>query len=358
MTSVLMRLAIVVGVGVLSAGAAFKLARPNQTEDRRRDALALLLAALGLALVLLQYADPRFDLDRRVPLPGGLWRDLLLAPGALLVGVALARARGGARQRVLTALLTIGYAFFAIHDPAFVLLTLGENRGPPKVAGEVVLQRNDRNCLPASAATVLRRWGLDASDGALAIRMHTSYYGTLEHRALDALAKAGAPAGLTPVLVRTSWDELKAIDHPCVLLVRLVDQTPHAVAFLGFAGDRVVIGEPLQGRQTFEPAVFEAWKRWEGDAIVLGRDVRHDLGRGQRAPVIARARAALARVDGVSASVAAGADLFDDDLERRLRTFQRARGLPETGRLEPRTLLALWAVLDAGKIPSLRSPER
>lgn len=341
MIDVVLRLAIVLGVGGLAVAGSYRAAR-------RSISAATVLAAVGLALVLLQYADPRFDLDHHVWLPSGLLRDLLFAPGALLIGVAFARARDGRRQRVLTLLLTLGYAFFTLHDPLYVLATAPGNLTPadPVVKDGVVLQRNDRNCLPASAATVLRRWNVGASDGDLAVRMQTSYYGTLEHRALVALRDVGAPIGLDAVLVRTTWDELRAIDHPCLLLVRLVNETPHAVALLGMTPERVVIGEPLVGLQTFEPAVFESWKRWSGDAILVGRDLRHDLGRGDRAAVVRRARAALDLP---------GDDLLDEALERRVREFQAARRLPETGRLEPKTLLALWAVLDRGQVPSLNT---
>jgi hypothetical protein len=331
-TGVILRLLIVVGVGLASALLAHRAAA-------RSERAGLALGAIGLLLVLLQWADPRWDLDHHVWLPTGLWRDLLLAPGALLVGVAWARARRSSRERVLTALLSLGYAFFALHDPLFVLATARDNLAPPTVdAKGVVRQRNDRNCLPASAATVLRRWGVDAGDGELALDMHTSYYGTLEHRALASLRARGFDAAL----VRTTWEELRAIDHPCVLMVKLLNQTPHAVALVGLSKERVFIAEPLLGEQGFEPAMFEAWKPWDGVAILVGKDIDHDLGRGDRHAVVRRARDVL-KVDGD--------ETFDESLEARVRAFQREKGLPEIGRLEPKTLLALWAL--AGREPSL-----
>lgn len=342
MTYTLLRLLLILALGLSFVGLGLK-------GSQRGKGVAGALAGVGLACVLLHYAAPRFHLDRWLPLPPALWRDVLFAPGALLVGVALDRARGSGRERVLTALLTLGYAVFLLHDPAYVLFKAGENQAPPRIKDGVVLQRNGLNCVPSSAATILRLWGLsEASDGRLALRAQTSYYGTPDHRIVDAIRAVGAEAGIDALRLETTWDELRAIDHPVILHVELVNALPHAIALLGLGPDEVWVGEPLVGLQHFASgglAFFEQWKKWDRSVIVIGRDFRYDLGLGDRSPKVAALRGVLGAGEG---------EVFDEALSARVRAFQQERKLPQTGRLDPKTILALHAIRDRGRIPSIR----
>lgn len=344
----LLRLALILALAALFAGLGWRVCRAPAEEGQAPGAAApTACAALGLLAILVQYAAPRHYVDW-LQLPPGLWRDALFAPGALLVGVACARAWGNSRQRVLTALLGLGYAGFLLHDPVFVLVHASANLEPPEIKDGVVLQRNDRNCAPASAATVLRRWGLEASDGELALLAQTSYYGTPDDRLVEAIRSYGAEAGLDALAIRTTWDELRAIDHPAILGVKLLGSFDHAVALLGLADDGALFGEPLVGRQSFVGSslvLLSEWKRWDGKAIVVGRDFVHDLGPGDRDAKLAELRPVL----GLTAE-----PVFDAELEQAVRAFQSERGLPVSGRLEPKTILALHALRDRGEIPSLR----
>jgi predicted double-glycine peptidase len=370
----LTRVALVVGGAALFAALGWRLAR------RRADAgpqagstpLATLVAFLGLLGILFHYADPRFKLDRMLSLPSGLWRDLIYAPGALLIGVALAHlpprasqgsapepneepAPGAERARSLRQgilFLVFGYAVFLLHDPLFVLATASGNLGPSKLDSldEVVMQRNSRNCVAASAASVLRQWGAqDLTDGEVALRAQTSYYGTSEHRIVDAVA--AITTQLQAWRVKTTWAELRAMDHPCLLGVTLVGDISHAVALMGLDREHVYLGEPLIGLERIPIAFLSSMKPWDGWAIMIGRDFVHYVGEGERSPVLPRVRATLREIGELQGPLVSDPDLLDSALAERIAKVQVSRGLPPTGAIDPPTLLCLDAL--AGKSPSL-----
>ncbi len=180
MAYTILRFTLILALGILLALAGYKASKKSKAAGGA-------LAAAGFVAILFHYADPRWSLDEVVWLPGGLWRDLLYAPGALLVGAALGLAHEKPRQRVLTALLALGYAGFVLHDPLYVLVNAPGNLEPGTMKEGTVLQRNGVGCVPASTATVLRLWGVDTHDGELALRAQTSYYGTSNHRIIAAV---------------------------------------------------------------------------------------------------------------------------------------------------------------------------
>ncbi len=324
------RLLLVLGLAATFGFLGFRFGRQHRGAPSGRPDPGAPLGALGLLVVIFQYADPRANLDRHVPLPGGLLRDVLYAPGALLVGVAFARARGTSRGRVLAALLAALYAFFATSEAIYVVANAPSNLAAKTEVrdGVVVLQHNETNCVPASGTTLLRLWGLPGEEGAFAVACGTCWYGTPSHR----LGAALRGAGLDSLRVKTTWDELAAIGRPCILEVKLFTTTPHAVVLLGIRGRTIVVGDPIVGRQEMERRVFEAWKPWAGEAELVGKDFVHDLGKGDRSPRVRMARSALA---------VPGDETVDDALLVKVLAFQKERGLPATGRLDARTILAL-----------------
>lgn len=379
----ILRFAVIAGVGALFFAIGYRWGDPapeSSDEEPRASRLAQVLALLGLAGVLANVIDPRYQVDRSLPLPNGLLRDLCYAPGALLIGVALrfvprlptqppagaskealagyARLRS---RRLAIAFLGLAYALFLLHDPLYVLAKAPSNLSPGERGkhGVVVLQRNGVNCVPASAASVLALWGAEHHDGELALRSSTSYYGTPEHRIVAAI-EALHPE-LQALRLSTSWDELRALDHPCLLGVKLSRVISHCVALLGLEPEHAILGEPLEtGLQRFELALLPGIKPWGGRAIVIGRDFRYEVASGERHPVVARLRREARAAGRWQEEDPADPALLDGDLLRCLGEVARGRGLslPEPLRLTPKLILACNAELQRGQIPSLREGAR
>jgi len=354
------------------------LAPESSAEDPRPSRRALVLGLAGLAGLLANVIDPRLQLDRRLPLPSGLLRDLCYAPGALLIGVALrflprlppqapaaAEALAAYAQlrsrRLAIVFLALAYALFLLHDPLYVLAKAPGNLSPGARGehGVVVLQRDGVNCVPASAASVLGLWGKEHHDGELALRAATSYYGTPEHRIAAAIE--GLHPELQTLRLTTSWDELRALDHPCLLGVKLSRVISHCVALLGLEPEHAILGEPLEiGLQRFELALLPGIKPWGGRAIVIGRDFRYEVELGERHPVVARLRREARAAGRWQGPDPAEPETLSEDFLRCLGELARARGLalPQPLRLTPKLILTCNAELQRGQIPSLRAGAR
>jgi predicted double-glycine peptidase len=134
----------------------------------------------------------------------------------------------------------------------------------------VCLQSNGYNCGPASAVTAMRRLGLPAEEGVLAILAHTSpFTGTPPDVLEQTLNKIYGAQG-----VRAKFQYFKTLDemrgHAGVLVVikygTLVD---HYVALIEVNDREVVVGDPLSGIMKHERAEFE--KQWRSCGVVLER---------------------------------------------------------------------------------------
>lgn len=134
----------------------------------------------------------------------------------------------------------------------------------------ICLQSNDYNCGPAAAVTALRKLGLPAEEGQIAILAHTSFligtdpdvlartlqkhYGkdglVAEFRAFKNIGEL-KDAGLTLVVVKFSF---------------LVD---HFLTVLEVGEGKIVVGDPLYGLKTLSTDEFR--REWLYEGVVLKR---------------------------------------------------------------------------------------
>jgi hypothetical protein len=134
----------------------------------------------------------------------------------------------------------------------------------------VCLQGNGYNCGPAAAVTALRRMGLPAEEGPLAILAHTSpITGTPPDVLEETLNQAYGAQG-----VKAKFRYFKTLDemrgHAGVLVVIKYDfLVDHYVALLEVNDREVVVGDPGSGVVKHERAEFE--KRWRSCGVVLER---------------------------------------------------------------------------------------
>jgi len=137
----------------------------------------------------------------------------------------------------------------------------------------VCLQSNDYNCGPAAAVTALRRLGIDAEEGELAILAHTSSAtGTPPDVLAGALQAHYAKDGLvSDYRVFHTVDELK---HGGLTLavIKYRFWVDHYVTVLQITNDQIIVGDPARGLCAFTHREF--LERWRRVGVVLHRQPR------------------------------------------------------------------------------------
>jgi predicted double-glycine peptidase len=176
------------------------------------------------------------------------------------------------RQRSFLAVLIAVVSVFVLSPlvlPAFLqgrharLRTNLDHRG-------ICLQTTIYTCGPAAAVTVLRRLGLPAEEGELAILARTNpLTGTGPDCLRRALAARYRAEGLVASCRRfESLEELKATGLT-IAVIKYNVLADHYVAVLEVSEAEVVVGDPLAGRRRLAPAEFE--ELWRHAGVVVGR---------------------------------------------------------------------------------------
>lgn len=133
-------------------------------------------------------------------------------------------------------------------------------------ANGVCLQSTNFNCGPAAAVTVLRKRGIDAHEGELALDAHTNpFAGT----PTDALCRSIGETYSVPCHIEyfESVDEI-ADRVPWVAVVKYSFMIDHYVAVLAVEEDSVLLGDPLSGEVRLPKNEFE--KQWRKYAVLVG----------------------------------------------------------------------------------------
>ena len=144
-------------------------------------------------------------------------------------------------------------------------------------ADGVCLQGTSYNCGPAAAVTALRKLGLSAEEGEIAILAHTtSISGTQPDSLCLALRKRYSEAGLACDYRRfTSVAELRNVGV-VVALVKFGFLVDHYVAVLDMTDEQITIGDPFVGLRVLSYEEFQ--DMWRKSGIVLRLQARMEPG--------------------------------------------------------------------------------
>lgn len=212
--------------------------------------------------------------DRMAAVPFAGWflagrvEFVVLALAIPLLLIPLAAHLPVVRQRRLvhwvTLLLTLRFAVLPFLAPAFevprqsALLTfIGEDG--------ICIQGTGYNCGPAAAVTVLKRLGVTAEEGALALSARTTcFIGTPADFLVAAIEKRH---GISCRFFRNlSLEDVRG-SEPFIAVVKHALMTDHYVVVLEIGDDFIWIGDPLSGRKEWTLAYFQA--RWRKSAILF-----------------------------------------------------------------------------------------
>jgi predicted double-glycine peptidase len=203
--------------------------------------IALLLLALNLPQMPALPIEWRFH---GMAVTWTLLRVMLMGVCGIGFTVSWQTARSQVIAVILICLLGLGgFTSAEAYFLAPIYADLIDNLQP----NGVFRQTSNSSCAPAALATVLRRWGMDATESSVAREAGTSRLGT----SMPQLILAARALGVNALELAPTWEQMQQINRPGVLAVWLFDgprKLPHAVALLGMNDSIAAIGDPARGR--------------------------------------------------------------------------------------------------------------
>jgi hypothetical protein len=172
------------------------------------------------------------------------------------------------RQRIAVAVFmgsfTVYFSVLPFLVPAFAYSHLSKVSTTIDADG-VCLQSNGYNCGPAAAVTVLRKRGIPAEEGALAIRAHTTQFaGTPTDSLCTAIQEEYGVSCHTVYGVQLA--DLRG-KEPFIAVVRYGFLIDHYVTVLAATESGLAIGDPLTGLRHCTPEEFG--REWRKIAILI-----------------------------------------------------------------------------------------
>ena len=203
----------------------------------------------------------------------GRWKSLLMGAVVTLLLFTLVPKLPGRRDRIALSGLALLAAFYVGIWPSLAaatnrnrLLALVTQIGPDGVCR----QNTDYTCGPAAAVTGLRRLGLKAGEGELAILARTSSAtGTPPDVLARVLQERFAPAGLQAEFRRFHDVAELRRPGPTLVIVKFSLLLDHWLCVLDVTDKEVVVGDPLSGLVRLSHTEFK--DRWRNIGITLAR---------------------------------------------------------------------------------------
>jgi len=170
----------------------------------------------------------------------------------------------------LMAVVVTWFSILPFLVPAFIRTDLSNLRTKLDSDG-ICFQSTDYTCGPAAAVTALRKLGLNAQEGQIAILAHTSpVAGTLPRSLCSALQNRYGQDGLN--CQYRCFDSVAQLKGRGVTLAAVKDAflADHCVAVLEVSDQMVTIADPVVGKISMSHKQFE--KIWRFSGITLRRD--------------------------------------------------------------------------------------
>lgn len=204
--------------------------------------------------------------------PPFLLGEIILACAFMASGMLFAKYCDSLFRGIIQSILFLLMLYFVLFPPTYLALYGNEiksmNYG---VKDGVTIQTSYFGCLPSSLSTIFRTYGLEYTEGELAYALRTTTMGTDFSRVPTIVKEFGHSKNLKATFIKTSIEELRELGKPAVLDVKL-GRIRHATALLGFDGDKVILGEPLEGIKKIKIDDFQNETMWTGLAIVISNN--------------------------------------------------------------------------------------
>ena len=289
-----------------------------------RNAIALLFLGFYFGLLLLALNLPQMPAlpiewrGHGMRVTWTLLRVMLMG----VCGIGLTISWQTARSQVIAVILIgcLGLGGFTGTESYFlapIYADLVDNLQP----NGVFRQTSNSSCAPAALATVLRRWGMDATESSVAREADTSRLGT----SMPQLIIAARALGMQGIELSPTWEQMQQINRPGVLAVWLFDgprKLPHAVALLGMNNSIAAIGDPARGK-----------------IFYLDRATFAQIWREEYVPIFRAADILLTDKQAIDYLSKLGYD--SGNLQADIERFQKDKNLKVSGKLDRMTELML-----------------
>jgi general secretion pathway protein A len=156
---------------------------------------------------------------------------------------------------------------------------------------------------------------------------------------------------------RSSWLALRQLDHPAIL--ELVDNSghPHHVVLTSIDADQARLSI---GGVAVSHANADVAEMWYGNYLLIWQPpngVAVSLAPGIRHANVVWLRTSLAAVDQRYRAEPLGSDMYDQELEQRVRDFQRDQRLDVDGLAGQQTQIIINTLLASDNTPRLSAPQ-
>ncbi|MEL7536329.1 MAG: AAA family ATPase [Pseudomonadota bacterium] len=205
---------------------------------------------------------------------------------------------------------------------------------------------------PTVDLAALLRANQDRTGTATAFTALFDTWGTAVPDDVVACEYASSSLGLRCLYLRGSWAIVRQLDRPAILTLTDRAGETHQVVLIGIAGDEA---ELRIGNETVRVPQAAVSDVWFGESLLLWRPPNGSAKAfvpGMRDPGVLWLRQSLAAIQGVPVEQA-DSELFDADLERRVREYQRARRLKVDGLVGQQTQIIINSDLGLDGIPRL-----
>lgn len=287
--------------------------------------LAWVVATVYLGLMVLAVNIPQlqvFPLDWRVVGLRITWlivRSLLLGACGLAIVISWKTARVQLGMILMVGFL--GLFSFSAAEAYYVNPIYAQLRNNLQANG-IFKQTSASSCAPAALATLLQRWGIPtATELSVARFAETSRMGTSNPQVL----KAAQGFGMQGIELHPSWPQMRTINRPGLLSIWVKSgfwRLSHAIVVMAIQGDQMIVADPARGHY-YNWSRQDLLKSWRGDYLPIFRPQDAVLSPSQASQY-------LQQLGYTGRSIA-----------EAIRSFQRSSNLPETGQLDPTTVLML-----------------
>ncbi|WP_293334001.1 cysteine peptidase family C39 domain-containing protein [Microcoleus sp. CAWBG58] len=242
-----------------------------------RNSIALLFLGFYIGLLLLALNLPQMPVlpiewrFHGMRVTWTLLRVMLMGVCGIGFTVSWLTARSQVIAVILIGLLGLGgFTSAEAYFMAPIYADLVDNLRP----NGVFRQTSNSSCAPAALATVLRKWGMDATESSVARLAGTSRLGT----SMPQLIVAARALGINAIELRPTWEQIQQINRPGVLSVSLATgaiKRPHAVALLAINDTVAIIGDPAFGKifSLDRPTLARFWLNNEYVPIFRATDI-------------------------------------------------------------------------------------
>lgn len=242
-----------------------------------------------------------------------------------------------------------------IAEPVADIVGVAETTAP---AADVVEPVVDQTVPPAAPEPSLEEQLILASDVTDLETALTSLFGLwgLEYAAGESGCDQARRAGFECLFQRGSWNSLRQLDRPAILTLTDNRGETHRAVVTALWGDRadlsiagVVVSHPID-------AVSDLWF---GDYLLIWKPANGSaeaLGPGVRNRNVLWLRQSLAAIDPRYRSEPVDSDVYDADLEDKVRAFQRDHRLLVDGLAGRQTQILINSLLTPDDVPRLTTP--